>query len=105
MVLHPGKVAHMIEFEVHIDEVRLSPSARWSDNLHPDRLNSLFCCRPAVRSSPRRWTPSPRADVPAHLFMARLLLVINGDSTIRLRFHPRRSDLEIGSCDSHRLPC
>lgn len=71
VVLHPGKVAHMIEFEVYIDEVFAVLSAiRWPDYLHSDRLHRLF----AVGRRPNPYAVAgrhhPGADVPAHPFSA-----------------------------------
>ena len=98
MVLHPGKVAHMIEFEVYIDEV-FAFSQR-SDGLiistpTGSTAYSLSAGGPIL-------TPSLDAITPVPMFLHTLSarpLVINGDSTIRLRFSHRCSDLEI-SCDS-----
>ena len=98
VVLHPGKVAHMIEFEVYIDEVfAFSQRSGRPDYLHPDRLHGLFAVgrRPDPHPSLDAITPVPMFP---HTLSARPL-VINGDSTIRLRFSHRCSDLEI-SCDS-----
>ncbi|HCW98388.1 MULTISPECIES: NAD(+) kinase [Pantoea] len=98
VVLHPGKVAHMIEFEVYIDEV-FAFSQR-SDGLiistpTGSTAYSLSAGGPIL-------TPSLDAIALVPMFPHTLSarpLVINSSSTIRLRFSSRRSDLEI-SCDS-----
>ncbi len=98
VVLHPGKVAHMIEFEVYIDEV-FAFSQR-SDGLiiatpTGSTAYSLSAGGPIL-------TPSLNAIALVPMFSHTLSarpLVINSSSTIRLRFPSRRSDLEI-SCDS-----
>jgi hypothetical protein len=58
VVLHPGKVAHMIEFEVYIDEVLPSPAFGRPDYLHADGLHRLFILRRRPILTPR-WMPSP----------------------------------------------
>lgn len=98
VVLHPGKVAHMIEFEVYIDEV-FAFSQR-SDGLiistpTGSTAYSLSAGGPILTPSLDAITTVPMFP---HTLSARPL-VINGDSTIRLRFSHRCSDLEI-SCDS-----
>ncbi|VEC81528.1 inorganic polyphosphate/ATP-NAD kinase [Raoultella ornithinolytica] len=98
VVLHPGKVAHMIEFEVYIDEV-FAFSQR-SDGLiistpTGSTAYSLSAGGPILTPSLDAITLVPMFP---HTLSARPL-VINGDSTIRLRFSQRCSDLEI-SCDS-----
>ncbi|NEM17584.1 NAD(+) kinase, partial [Escherichia coli] len=98
VVLHPGKVAHMIEFEVYIDEI-FAFSQR-SDGLiistpTGSTAYSLSAGGPILTPSLDAITLVPMFP---HTLSARPL-VINGDSTIRLRFSHRRSDLEI-SCDS-----
>ena len=98
VVLHPGKVAHMIEFEVYIDEV-FAFSQR-SDGLiistpTGSTAYSLSAGGPILTPSLDAITLVPMFP---HTLSARPL-VINGDSTIRLRFSHRCSDLEI-SCDS-----
>ncbi|AFJ46063.1 NAD(+) kinase [Shimwellia blattae] len=98
VVLHPGKVAHMIEFEVYIDEV-FAFSQR-SDGLiistpTGSTAYSLSAGGPILTPSLDAITLVPMFP---HTLSARPL-VINGDSTIRLRFSHMRSDLEI-SCDS-----
>ncbi|NIF21045.1 MULTISPECIES: NAD(+) kinase [Pantoea] len=98
VVLHPGKVAHMIEFEVYIDE-NFAFSQR-SDGLiistpTGSTAYSLSAGGPIL-------TPSLEAIALVPMFPHTLSsrpLVINSSSTIRLRFPTRRSDLEI-SCDS-----
>ncbi|PKH21880.1 NAD(+) kinase [Enterobacterales bacterium CwR94] len=98
VVLHPGKVAHMIEFEVYIDEV-FAFSQR-SDGLiistpTGSTAYSLSAGGPIL-------TPSLDAIALVPMFPHTLSarpLVINSSSTIRLRFSSLRSDLEI-SCDS-----
>ncbi len=98
VVLHPGKVAHMIEFEVYIDEV-FAFSQR-SDGLiistpTGSTAYSLSAGGPILTPSLDAITLVPMFP---HTLSARPL-VINSSSTIRLRFSHRRSDLEI-SCDS-----
>ena len=98
VVLHPGKVAHMIEFEVYIDD-RFAFSQR-SDGLiiatpTGSTAYSLSAGGPIL-------TPSLEAIALVPMFPHTLSarpLVINGDSTIRLKFSQIGSDLEI-SCDS-----
>jgi NAD+ kinase len=98
VVLHPGKVAHMIDFEVYIDEV-FAFSQR-SDGLiistpTGSTAYSLSAGGPILTPSLDAITLVPMFP---HTLSARPL-VINGDSTIRLRFSQRCNDLEI-SCDS-----
>ncbi|ANI81772.1 MULTISPECIES: NAD(+) kinase [Kosakonia] len=98
VVLHPGKVAHMIEFEVYIDEI-FAFSQR-SDGLiistpTGSTAYSLSAGGPILTPSLDAITLVPMFP---HTLSARPL-VINSSSTIRLRFSNRRSDLEI-SCDS-----
>ncbi|KEA54151.1 MULTISPECIES: NAD(+) kinase [Mangrovibacter] len=98
VVLHPGKVAHMIEFEVYIDE-KFAFSQR-SDGLiistpTGSTAYSLSAGGPILTPSLDAITLVPMFP---HTLSARPL-VINGSSTIRLRFSHRRNDLEI-SCDS-----
>ncbi|ADP09782.1 MULTISPECIES: NAD(+) kinase [Erwinia] len=98
VVLHPGKVAHMIEFEVYIDE-NFAFSQR-SDGLiistpTGSTAYSLSAGGPIL-------TPSLDAIALVPMFPHTLSarpLVINSSSTIRLRFSHMRNDLEI-SCDS-----
>ncbi|WP_075181546.1 NAD(+) kinase [Pantoea sp. 1.19] len=98
VVLHPGKVAHMIEFEVYIDDV-FAFSQR-SDGLiistpTGSTAYSLSAGGPIL-------TPSLDAIAVVPMFPHTLSarpLVINSSSTLRLRFSGLRSDLEI-SCDS-----
>ncbi len=98
VVLHPGKVAHMIEFEVYIDET-FAFSQR-SDGLiistpTGSTAYSLSAGGPIL-------TPSLDAIALVPMFPHTLSarpLVINSSSTIRLRFTHIRGDLEI-SCDS-----
>ena len=98
VVLHPGKVAHMIEFEVYIDEIFAfsQRSAGLIISTPPgSTAYSLSAGGPILTPSLDAITLVPMFP---HTLSARPL-VINGDSTIRLRFSHRRSDLEI-SCDS-----
>ncbi len=98
VVLHPGKVAHMIEFEVYIDEI-FAFSQR-SDGLiistpTGSTAYSLSAGGPIL-------TPALDAIVLVPMFPHTLTarpLVINSNSTIRLRFSHMRDDLEI-TCDS-----
>lgn len=98
VVLHPGKIAHMIEFEVYIDEI-FAFSQR-SDGLiiatpTGSTAYSLSAGGPIL-------TPSLDAIALVPMFPHTLSarpLVINSNSTIRLRFSHIRGDLEI-SCDS-----
>lgn len=98
VVLHPGKVAHMIEFEVYIDE-RFAFSQR-SDGL----IISTPTGSTAYSLSGGGPILTPTLDAIAlvpmfpHTLSARPL-VINSSSTIRLKFSQIPSDLEI-SCDS-----
>ena len=98
VVLHPGKVAHMIEFEVYIDE-NFAFSQR-SDGLiistpTGSTAYSLSAGGPILTPSLDAISLVPMFP---HTLSARPL-VINSNSTIRLRFSSMRSDLEI-SCDS-----
>ncbi len=98
VVLHPGKVAHMIEFEVYIDE-----SFAFSQ-----RSDGLIISTPtgstaySLSAGGPILTPSLEAIALVPMFPHTLSarpLVINSSSTIRLRFSDMRNDLEI-SCDS-----
>lgn len=98
VVLHPGKVAHMIEFEVYIDD-NFAFSQR-SDGLiistpTGSTAYSLSAGGPIL-------TPTLDAIALVPMFPHTLTsrpLVINGTSTINLRFAHYSRDLEI-SCDS-----
>ncbi|WP_127958884.1 NAD(+) kinase [Serratia microhaemolytica] len=98
VVLHPGKVAHMIEFEVYIDD-RFAFSQR-SDGLiiatpTGSTAYSLSAGGPIL-------TPSLDAIALVPMFPHTLSarpLVINSSSTIRLKFAQTGNPLEI-SCDS-----
>lgn len=98
VILHPGKVAHMIEVEVYIDD-RFAFSQR-SDGLiiatpTGSTAYSLSAGGPILN-------PSLEAIVLVPMFSHTLSarpLVINSDSTIRLKFAQMSNDLEI-SCDS-----
>lgn len=98
VVLHPGKVAHMIEFEVYIDD-RFAFSQR-SDGLiiatpTGSTAYSLSAGGPIL---------TPNLDAIAlvpmfpHTLSARPL-VISSDSQIRLKFSQTNIDYEV-SCDS-----
>ncbi|MCX8958155.1 NAD(+) kinase [Erwinia psidii] len=98
VVLHPGKVAHMIEFEVYIDD-----SFAFSQ-----RSDGLIISTPtgstaySLSAGGPILTPSLDAIAIVPMFPHTLSarpLVINSSSTIRLRFSHMHSDLEI-SCDS-----
>lgn len=98
VVLHPGKVAHMIEFEVYIDE-----SFAFSQ-----RSDGLIISTPtgstaySLSAGGPILSPSLDAIVLVPMFPHTLSarpLAINSSSTIRLRFSHMRGDLEI-SCDS-----
>lgn len=98
VVLHPGKVAHMIEFEVYIDD-NFAFSQR-SDGLiistpTGSTAYSLSGGGPILTPSLDAITLVPMFP---HTLSARPL-VINGSSSIRLKFSHITSDLEI-SCDS-----
>lgn len=98
VVLHPGKVAHMIEFEVYID----------NNFAFSQRSDGLIIATPtgstaySLSAGGPILTPGLEAIslVPMfpHTLSARPL-VINSNSEIHLRFSSLRSDLEI-SCDS-----
>ncbi len=98
VVLHPGKVAHMIEFEVYIDE-RFAFSQR-SDGLiiatpTGSTAYSLSAGGPIL-------TPNLDAIVLVPMFPHSLSarpLVISSESSIRLKFSQNSSDYEV-SCDS-----
>jgi len=98
VVLHPGKVAHMIEFEVYIDD-----SFAFSQ-----RSDGLIIATPtgstaySLSAGGPILTPPLDAIVLVPMFPHTLSsrpLVINGNSTIRLKFSQIGSELEI-SCDS-----
>ncbi|MGL4859966.1 MAG: NAD(+) kinase [Enterobacteriaceae bacterium] len=98
VVLHPGKVAHMIEFEVYIDE-RFAFSQR-SDGLiistpTGSTAYSLSGGGPILMPTLNAISLVPMFP---HTLSSRPL-VIHSDSTIRLRFSHFSNDLEI-SCDS-----
>ncbi|CDL79245.1 putative inorganic polyphosphate/ATP-NAD kinase [Xenorhabdus cabanillasii JM26] len=98
VVLHPGKVAHMIDFEVYIDE-RFAFSQR-SDGLiiatpTGSTAYSLSAGGPIL-------TPNLDAIVLVPMFPHTLSarpLVISSGSSIRLKFAQNSSDYEV-SCDS-----
>ncbi|UVK78141.1 MAG: NAD kinase [Sodalis sp. Fse] len=98
VVLHPGKVAHMIEFEVYIDDS--FAFSQCSDGLiiatsTGSTAYSLSAGGPIL-------TPTVDAIALVPMFPHTLSsrpLVINSSSTIRLKFSQRISDLKI-SCDS-----
>ncbi|MFB6434877.1 MAG: NAD(+) kinase [Candidatus Malihini olakiniferum] len=98
VVLHPGKVAHMIEFELYIDN-RFAFSQR-SDGL----IISTPTGSTAYSLSGGGPILTPSLDAIAlvpmfpHTLSARPL-VINSSSTIRLKFFHITNDLEL-SCDS-----
>ncbi|QTF09797.1 NAD(+) kinase [Brenneria izadpanahii] len=98
VVLHPGKVAHMIEFEVYIDD-----SFAFSQ-----RSDGLIISTPtgstaySLSGGGPILTPSLDAITLVPMFPHTLSarpLVINSSSSIRLKFSHITSDLEI-SCDS-----
>ncbi len=98
IVLHPGKVAHMIEFEVYIDD-QFAFSQR-SDGLIISTTTgstaySLSAGGPILMPSLEAIAIVPMFP---HTLSARPL-VIDSRSTISLRFSNRRNDLEV-SCDS-----
>ncbi|WP_269975630.1 NAD(+) kinase [Dickeya lacustris] len=97
VVLHPGKVAHMIEFEVYIDGFAFS-----------QRSDGLIISTPtgstaySLSGGGPILTPSLDAIALVPMFPHTLSarpLVINSSSTIRLKFSHITQDLEI-SCDS-----
>lgn len=98
VVLHPGKIAHMIEFEVYIDD-RFAFSQR-SDGL----IISTPTGSTAYSLSGGGPILTPTLDAIAlvpmfpHTLSARPL-VVNSSSTICLKFSQISCDLEI-SCDS-----
>jgi NAD+ kinase len=98
VVLHPGKVAHMIDFEVYIDE-RFAFSQR-SDGLiistpTGSTAYSLSAGGPILMPALDAITLVPMFP---HTLTSRPL-VINSNSLIDLRFSIYRSQLEL-SCDS-----
>lgn len=98
VILHPGKVAHMIEFKVYIDD-RYAFSQR-SDGLiiatpTGSTAYSLSAGGPILSPLLEAITLVPMFP---HTLSARPL-VINSDSTIRLKFAQTSGDLKI-SCDN-----
>ena len=98
VVLHPGKVAHMIEFEVYID----------NNFAFSQRSDGLIIATPtgstaySLSAGGPILTPGLEAISVVPMFPHTLSarpLVINSSSVIHLRFSSMRSDLEI-SCDS-----
>lgn len=98
VVLHPGKVAHMIEFEVYIDDVFA----------FSQRADGLIISTPtgstaySLSAGGPILTPTLNAIVLVPMFPHTLSarpLVISSNSTIHLRFSHLHSELEI-SCDS-----
>ncbi|PHI29765.1 NAD(+) kinase [Budvicia aquatica] len=98
VVLHPGKVAHMIEFEVYID----------NNFAFSQRSDGLIISTPtgstaySLSAGGPILTPTLDAIVLVPMFPHTLTsrpLVINGSSVINLRFAHYSRDLEI-SCDS-----
>lgn len=98
IVLHPGKVAHMIEFEVYID----------GSFAFSQRSDGLIISTPtgstaySLSAGGPILTPSLEAIALVPMFPHTLSarpLVINSNSIIQLRFSHKRNDLEI-SCDS-----
>ncbi|WGO84374.1 NAD(+) kinase [Arsenophonus apicola] len=98
VILHPGKVAHMIEFEVYIDD-RFAFSQR-SDGLiittpTGSTAYSLSAGGPIL-------TPNLEAIALVPMFPHTLSsrpLVISSDSSIKLKFRQKNINYEI-SCDS-----
>ena len=66
VVLHPGKVAHMIEFEVYIDDRFAFAALRRPDHRHADRLHRLLALRRRADPHPVAGGDRAGADVPAH---------------------------------------
>lgn len=103
VVLHPGKIAHMIEFEVYIDD-RFAFSQR-SDGLiiatpTGSTAYSLSAGGPIL-------TPTLDAIVLVPMFPHTLSarpLVISSNSTIRLKFSHISSELEVTSDSQITLP-
>ncbi|SNC58949.1 NAD(+) kinase [Sodalis endosymbiont of Henestaris halophilus] len=98
VVLHPGKVAYMIEFEVYIDNAFA----------FSQRSDGLIIATPtgstayALSAGGPILTPLVDAIAIVPMFPHTLSsrpLVINGNSTIRLKFYQLTPDLKI-SCDS-----
>ncbi|AKC31879.1 NAD(+) kinase [Candidatus Pantoea carbekii] len=98
VVVHPGKVAHMIDFEVYIDEV-FAFSQR-SDGLIISTPTGSTAYSLSAGGSILTPSLDAIAIVPMfpHTLSARPL-VINSCSTIRLRFASVNTDLEV-NCDS-----
>lgn len=103
VVLHPGKVAHMIEFEVYIDDTFA----------FSQRSDGLIIATPtgstAYSLSAGGPILTPLVDAIAlvpmfpHTLSSRPL-VINGGSTIRLKFSQLTPDLEISYDSQIALP-
>lgn len=68
VVLHPGKVAHMIEFEVYIDEIFAFFAAfRWTDYFDANRLHRIFPLCGRSYSDTLSGCDYPGAHVPAYV--------------------------------------
>ena len=98
-VIHPAKIAHMIDFHVYInDKFRIFSAFRWLDCFHStgSTAYSLSAGGPIL-------TPNLNAIALVPMFPHTLSsrpLVIDGDSKISIRFAEHNtSQLELG-CDS-----
>ncbi|WP_163932773.1 NAD(+) kinase [Paraferrimonas sp. SM1919] len=99
-VLHPDKIAHMIEFEVYID----------NNFMYSQRADGLIVSTPtgstaySLSAGGAILSPSLNAIIInpkfAHSLTARPI-VIDGDSTIRIKVSPSQDKSQLISCDGH----
>ena len=70
-VIHPAKIAHMIDFHVYInDKFDVFSAFRWLDCFHSHRFNRLFAFRRRPNFNAKFKCDCPCADVPAYAFFS-----------------------------------